>query len=80
MTLPAFFYFTDDKRGRDQATTAWLMLGQSLLNLKQYDQATAAFEQAALDETRGEQAQQWIKYARYEQERQENLKLEANSS
>jgi len=70
----------DDKRGRDQATTAWLMLGQSLLNLKQYDQAIAAFEQAALDETRGEQAQQWIKYARYEQERQENLKLEANPS
>lgn len=59
-------------------TTAWLLLGQSLLNLKQYDDAIAAFEQAALDEQRADQAQQWLKYVRYEKERQEKLKLEAS--
>ena len=63
-----------------QTTTAWLMLGQCLINLKQYDEAIAAFEQAALDEERSTQAQQWIKYARYEQERQQKLKLEADPS
>ena len=70
----------EEKGGLQQNTTAWLLLGQSLLNLKQYDNAIAAFEQAALDETRNAQAQQWIKYARYEKERQENLKSEANPS
>ena len=63
-----------------QATTAWLMLGQCLINLKQYDEAITAFEQAALDEQRSTQAQQWIKYARYEKERQEKLMLEADPS
>ena len=71
---------TKENGGLQQNTTAWLLLGQSLLNLKQYDNAIAAFEQAALDETRSAQAQQWIKYARYEKERQENLKSEANQS
>lgn len=63
-----------------QTTTAWLMLGQCLINLKQYDKAITAFEQAALDEERSTQAQQWIKYARYEKERQEKLVLEADPS
>ncbi|MBA52939.1 MAG: hypothetical protein CMK89_00650 [Pseudomonadales bacterium] len=69
-----------NKGGVKQTTTAWLMLGQCLVNLKQYDEAIAAFEQAALDEERSTQAQQWIKYARYEKERQEKLMLEADPS
>ncbi|MEE2732243.1 MAG: CDC27 family protein [Pseudomonadota bacterium] len=69
-----------DKGDLRQSTTAWLMLGQSQINLKQYDAAIAAFEQAALDEERSQQAQQWIQYARYEKERQEKLKLEADPS
>ena len=56
-----------------RAFNVWLMLGQSLLNLKQYEAAIAAFQQAASDEERGEQAQQWLQYVRYEQERQREL-------
>lgn len=69
-----------DKGDLKQATIAWLMLGQTLLNLKQYDGAITAFEQAALDEERANQAQQWLKYVRYEKERQAKLKLETDPS
>lgn len=69
-----------DKGGLKQTTTAWLMLGQTRLNLKQYDAAIEAFEQAALDEERADQAQQWLKYVRYEKQRQKQLKLEASQS
>lgn len=63
-----------------QTTIAWMLLGQSYLNLKQYERAIYAFEQAALDEDKSEQAQQWLKYVRYEQNRQEHLILESNPS
>jgi tetratricopeptide (TPR) repeat protein len=62
-----------DKGGLEQATTVWLLLGQSQLNLKQYQAAIDAFEQAALDEERSKQANQWLDYARYEQRRQAKL-------
>lgn len=67
------------KGGLRQETTAWLLLGQSQLNLKQYQSAIEAFEQAALDEQHSKQAQQWLKYARYEQERQAKLNEGAES-
>jgi tetratricopeptide (TPR) repeat protein len=58
-----------------QLNTVWLLLGQTWLNLHRFDQALHAFNQASLDETRGHRAEQWIKYAEYEQQRYQELGL-----
>src|SRR5690606_38813040 len=58
-----------------QLNTVWLLLGQTWLNLHRFDQALHAFHQASLDETRGQRAEEWIKYAGYEQPRSPELGL-----
>ncbi len=58
-----------------QLTATWLLLGQSYLNLHQYDLALAAFRQASLDEAHARQAAQWLQYTEYEKNRHEELGL-----
>ena len=60
-----------------QPATSWMFLGQSYINLKQFDQAIAAFQQAAQDEDKAKHAQQWLDYIRYEKDRYQTLGLEA---
>lgn len=57
------------KGGFRQLTSSWLLLGQSYLNLHDFDRAGTAFRQAALDETYSRQAQQWLRYVDYERNR-----------
>lgn len=64
-----------DKGDFKQVTTSWLLLGQSYLNLHQFELARAAFRQASLDETYAKQAAQWLQYADYEKNRYEQLGL-----
>lgn len=72
------FEIAIDKGGLNHPTTAWLMLGQTYLNLKRFKSAAAAFEQAALDEDKAEQAQKWLQYVAYEKDRHEALGLETH--
>ena len=58
-----------------QLNTVWLLLGQSYINLHQFDRALYAFRQASLDEKHAKQAEQWIRYTRYERKRYEDLGL-----
>lgn len=64
-----------DKGDIKQRDTLWLMLGQSYLNLHQFERALYAFQQVLPDETRGHQAQQWINYTEFERRRYEELGL-----
>lgn len=70
-----------DKGEVKQRDTLWLMLGQTYLNLHQFDRALYAFQQVLPDENRGQQAQQWINYTEFERTRYEELGLieESNS-
>jgi len=68
------------KSRQNRISTGWLLLGQARLNLKQYEAAINAFQQAEQDAAHSKQAGQWLKYARYEQQRQAKLKQEAAES
>ena len=59
-----------------QLPTSWMFLGQSYINLKQFDKASYAFEQAALDEDSARHAQQWLDYVAYEKQRYQTVGLE----
>ncbi len=59
-----------------QLPTSWMFLGQSYTNLKQFDKASYAFEQAALDEDTSRHAQQWLDYVAYEKQRYQTVGLE----
>lgn len=62
-----------EKGNLKDASTAWMMLGQTRLHLKQFEPSLQAFEQAAvdehIDENKAKQVQDWMKYVRYEQQR-----------
>ncbi len=64
-----------NKGGLKQRDTLWLMLGQTYLNLHQFDRAIYAFQQVLPNESRSHQAEQWIKYADHERKRYEELGL-----
>lgn len=64
-----------NKGGLKQRDTLWLMLGQTYLNLHQFDRAIYAFQQVLPMEARSHQAQQWINYAEHERKRYAELGL-----
>lgn len=64
-----------NKGGGKQRDTLWLMLGQTYLNLHQFDRAIYAFQQVLPVESRSRQAQQWINYAEHERKRYTELGL-----
>ena len=53
-----------------------LMLGNSYINLKQFDRARLAFQAAAKDQRSSKAANQWLKYVNNELERREALEQE----
>jgi len=64
-----------NKGGIQQRDTLWLLLGQTYLNLHQFERARYAFQQVLPSESRSHQAEQWIKYTEYERTRYEELGL-----
>jgi tetratricopeptide (TPR) repeat protein len=59
--------------GVNRPDTAQLVMGMAYFNLKQYDNARAAFEKAGKDERSAEYAKQWINYMDSELARQKQL-------
>lgn len=69
-----------NKGGIQQRDTLWLLLGQTYLNLHQFDRARYAFQQVLPSESRAQQAEQWIKYTEYERKRYQELGLIKDSA
>ena len=55
-----------DRGGLDRPDLLALMLGQCLANLRRYDEAREAFQQAARDDRSAQSASQWLEYVRTE--------------
>ena len=62
------------KGGVKRPDTAYLVKGMALYNLKKYDSARKAFNEAAKDKRSESYAKQWLKYMDKELERQRGLK------
>jgi len=64
----------DHPKDLRDVSEVWFWLGSSLIQLKDWDQATHAFEQAAKEKAHAKSANQYIKYVENEKKREEELK------
>jgi len=63
-------------KGIKRPDSAHLMLGNSYINLKEFNKARLAFEAASQDERSSKAANQWLKYVNNELQRREALEQE----
>lgn len=63
-------------KGVERADQVYLRIGTAYVNLEQYDDAIDVLEEAAKDKRSEEAAQQWIKFAKGEKEREEKTRRE----